>query len=197
MKIFFLIKKKANLVSKIFKKVVYLCFELKSLKMKHLLQIALFLCFAITSAQVKLELTPQGFTPIEIELPKKSFDKITEVSKSWAPYYNKKGADVYDVTQNSLSIGAFNESAYYYWNLGVKYNYDIKYIMTIKAKENNKYVLIFKVNEILTDDALTKITTADFFTAEGNVKQEYDESKSSLESNVNKIVNSYIDYIAK
>ena len=197
MKIFFLIRKKENLVSKIFKKVVYLCFELKSLKMKHLLQIALFLCVAITSAQIKLELTPQGFTPIEIELHKKSFDKITEVSKSWATYYNKRGADVYDVNQNSLSIGALNEYAYYYWNLGEKYNYNIKYIMTLKFKENNKYTLAFKVNEILSDHVLTKTTTADFFTAEGNVKQEYEESKTSLENTVNKIVNSYVDYIAK
>ena len=165
--------------------------------MKHLLQIALFLCVAITSAQIKLELTPQGFTPIEIELHKKSFDKITEVSKSWATYYNKRGADVYDVNQNSLSIGALNEYAYYYWNLGEKYNYNIKYIMTLKFKENNKYTLAFKVNEILTDHVLTKTTTADFFTAEGNVKQEYEESKTSLENTVNKIVNSYVDYIAK
>lgn len=165
--------------------------------MKHFLQIALFFCVAISSAQVKLELTPEGFTSIEVELPKKSFDKIIELSKSWALIYNKKGADVYDVTQNALSIGALNEYAYYYWNLGEKYNYNIKYIMTLKFKENDKYALTFKVNEILTDNVLTKTTTADFFTAEGNVKQEYEDSKTSLENTVNKIVNSYVEFIGK
>ena len=170
---------------------------LNILPMKNLIQIAFLFFITLSSAQVQLELTPQGFVPIEVVLPKKSFDKIIEVSKSWTSIYNNKVADVYDVTQNSLSIGALNENAYYYWNLGVKYNYDIKYIMTIKVKEDNKYVLTFKVNEILTDHVLTKTTTADFFNADGNVKQEYEESKSSLESNVNKIVNSYVDYIAK
>jgi hypothetical protein len=165
--------------------------------MKNLLQIAFFFVITLSSAQVKLELTPRGFSPIEVELPKKSFDKIVEISKSWSSIYNTKVADVYDVTQTSLSIGALNENAYYYWNLGVKYNYDIKYIMTIKVKEDNKYVLTFKVNEILTDHVLTKTTTADFFNADGNVKQEFEESKTSLESTVNKIVNSYLDFISR
>ena len=52
--------------------------------MKYLIKIVFFFCFAVSTAQVKLELTPQGFTPIEVEMPKKSFDKIIEVSKSWS-----------------------------------------------------------------------------------------------------------------
>lgn len=163
--------------------------------MKNLLQIALFFWITTTSAQVKLELTPQGFTSVEFAIPNKPFDKIVENSKSWSAFFNKKTADVYDVSQNALSIAALNEYAYYYWNLGVKYNYDIKYIMTVKVKENNKYVLNFKVNEIITNQALTKNTTADFFNDEGNVKSEYEDSKNSLESTVNKIVNSYVDFI--
>ena len=63
--------------------------------------------------------------------------------------------------------------------------------------ENQKYMLTFKVDEILKDNVLTKTTTTDFFTTEGTVKQEYEESKSSLESTVNKIVNSYVDFIAR
>ena len=165
--------------------------------MKYLIKIVFFFCFAVSTAQVNLVLSPQGFTPIEVEMPKKSFDKIIEVSKSWSALYNRKTNDVFDVTQNSLSIQAYNEYAYYFWNLGEKYNYDIKYILSIKVVENQKYMLTFKVDEILKDNVLTKTTTTDFFTTEGTVKQEYEESKQSLESTVNKIVNSYVDFIAR
>lgn len=165
--------------------------------MKNLLQIAFLFFITLSTAQVKLELTPTGFTAIEVAQPNKSFDKILEVSKSWSSIYNKKTNDVFDVTQNSLSISALNEYAYFYWNLGVKYNYDIKYVLTIKLIEDQKYQLTFKVNEILKENVLTKTTTAVFFTSEGTLKAEYEESKTSLESTVNKIVNSYVDFIAR
>lgn len=165
--------------------------------MKTILKIVLFFCFAISSAQVKIELTPKGFTPIEMNIPKKSFDKLIEISKSWGAIYNIKGYNVFDVAQDSFTIDGLNDYAYYYWNMGVQYIYDIKFSIKIIFIENQKYKLTFTVKEIYFDHALTKTKTADFFDAEGNLKQDYEDSKKSLESTANKIVNSYINFVTR
>lgn len=175
----------------------YLCKSAKILKMKHFLKIVLFFWIPISLAQPKLEMTPQGFQTIELETPNKSVNKLLQLSKAWAAYYNKKGYDVFDVTENSLTIEAPSESAYYYWNLGVKYSYDIKYTLKIVFEEDQKYTLTFAVKEIHANDVQAKTTVADFFTPEGNIKEDFKDVKPSLESTVNKIVKSYTNFIAQ
>lgn len=165
--------------------------------MKHLLKIALFFWMAVSHAQPKMEMTPKGFAPIEIEIPQKPLNKLLELSKLWAPYYNKDGADVFDVTTNSLTIEARYENAYYYWNIGVKYNFDIKYNLKIVFGENQKYTLTFSVKEIYTDRVPLKSTITDFFTPQGKLKEDYKDVKPSLENTVNKIIKSYTNFIAQ
>jgi len=165
--------------------------------MKHFLKITLFFWIAISSAQTKLEMTPKGFAPIEIQIPNRPNNKLIEQSKAWASYYNVKAYDVFDVTENSITIEALNENACYYWNLGVKYNYDIKYILKIVFGENQKYTLTFTVKEIYTDAVPLKSTIADFFTAEGKLKEDFTDVKPSLERTVNEIVKSYTRFIAQ
>jgi len=142
-------------------------------------------------------MTPQGFLPIEIETPDKPLDKLLQFSKSWAAYYNKKSYDIFDVTTNSLTIEALNENAYYYWNLGVKYNYDVKYILKIVFEENQKYTLTFTIKEISTNATITKTKIADFYTSDGKLKDDFKEVKPSLENTVNNIVKSYANFIAQ
>jgi hypothetical protein len=142
-------------------------------------------------------LTPKGFDPLEIETPDKQISKLIERSKEWAPYYNEKGSDVFAVTKNSLTIEARYDNAYYYWNLGVKYYFDIKYSLKIVFGENQKYTLTFDVKEIYTDRITIKTTIADFFTPDGKLKDDFKDAKPSLENSVNKIVKSYINFIAQ
>lgn len=165
--------------------------------MKYFLKITLFFFICACSAQAKLELTPEGFLPLELKSPNKTLDKLLEASKTWAVYYNKNGADVFDVTENSLTIQARNEIAYHYWNLGVKYNCDVVYSLKIAFLENKKYTLSFSVKEIYAENVLLKTTTADFFTPEGKLKDDFRDAKPSLEITANKIVNSYIKFIAQ
>jgi len=165
--------------------------------MKHFLKIALLFCVFISSAQPKLEMTPQGFKPVEMDTPNKSLHKLLQLSKTWAANYNKKGYDVFDVTENSLTIEALSENAYYYWNLGVKYSYDIKYTLKIVFEENQKYTLTFTVKEIHTNAVQAKTTIADFFTPEGNLKEDFKDVQPSLENTVNQIVKSYTNFIAQ
>jgi hypothetical protein len=165
--------------------------------MKHFLKITLFFWIAASSAQTKLEMTPKGFAPLEIQTPNKPVNKLIEQSKSWAPYYNEDGSDVFDVTENSLSIEARFENAYYYWDLGVKYNFDIIYNLKIVFRENQKYTLMFTVKEIYTDKVPLKTTIADFFTSEGKLKEDFKDVKPSLEKTVNNIVKSYTNFIAQ
>src|SRR6187551_3450917 len=107
--------------------------------MRHFLKITLFFWIVVSSAQTKLELTPKGFAPLEIETPNQPINKLIEQSKVWAPHYNINVADVFDFTANSLTIEARYENAYYNYNLAVKYNFDIKYRIKIVFGENQKY----------------------------------------------------------
>lgn len=165
--------------------------------MKHFLSITLFLFFSVGLAQVKLELTPQGFPSIETETPNKPLDQLIERSKAWAPYYNKKGYDVLEVTENSLTIEARNENAYQTWNVGVKYNHDIQYSLKIVFDKDQKCKLTFSVKEIYADKILMKTTTADFFTADGKLKDDFRDAKPTLENTTNRIVNSFINFISQ
>ncbi|HEU4791028.1 MAG TPA: hypothetical protein VFS71_15180 [Flavobacterium sp.] len=163
--------------------------------MNHFIKITLFFWIIASSAQEKLEMTQKGFLPLEMNIPNQPIHKLIEQSKEWARYYNEKGSDVFDVTENSLTIEARYENAYYYWNLAVKYNFDIKYSLKIVFGENQKYTLTFTVKEIYIDKVPLKTTVADFFTSEGKLKEDFKDVEPSLEKTANRIVNSYITFI--
>lgn len=164
--------------------------------MHHLITLIAWIAAASVQQSPKLELTPQGFQPLEIKTPNKPLDKLIELSKSWAPYYNKNGYDVTEVTENSLTIDARNENAYYYYNVGVKYNCDIKYSLKIVFKEDKKYSLTFTVKEIYAENVVTKTNVSDFFTPDGKLKDDFRDVKPSLEKTVNNIVKSYVKFIS-
>ena len=168
-----------------------------AIQMKHLLNLTLLFWITLTSAQTKMELTPQGFQSMEIKTPNKTFDKLMEASKSWAPYYNKKGADVFNVTEKSLTIEARIESAYYYYNVGVKYYCDIVYSLKIAFQDDKTYTLHFTVKEIYAENVLKKTTVTDFFSPEGKLKDDFTDAKPSLEKTASTIVNSFINFIER
>ena len=165
--------------------------------MRHFLITVLFFATIFASAQ-RPELAPQGFAPVEFAAPDKPFEKIVELSKSWAASYDKKRrADVFDVTANSLSIQGWNEYAFFYRNIGVRYDCNITYTMKVTFLEDKKYTITFAVKEIYAEDVLTKMTIASFFTPDGKLKDDYTEVKPSLESRVETILKSYSNFIAK
>jgi hypothetical protein len=165
--------------------------------MKYLLHVALFFWIATSSAQPRLELKPQGFEKLELKTPNKPLDRLMELSKSWASYYNKNAPDISEVTLNSLTIEARVENAFYSYNVGVKNNYDIRYSLKISFNEDQKYTLSIAVKEIYTENVLVKTTVADFFNAEEKLKDDFRDAKPSLENTVNKIVKSYVNFIAE
>ena len=163
--------------------------------MKNLLPIALIFYFTLCSAQTKLEITPSGLQPLELKTPNRPIDQLIALSKSWVPSYNKKGYDISEVTQNSLTIEARLENAYYSYNVSVKYNHDIRYSLKVIFQENQTYTLTMAIKEIYADNVLMKTTLADFFTAEGKLKDDFKDAKPSLENTLNKIVRSYVQFI--
>ena len=165
--------------------------------MKYFLNIALFFFVTLSSAQTNLELTPQGFATLELKTPNKPLDQLITTSKSWASVYNKKGADVSEVTGNSLKIDAKIDNAYYSYNVGVKYNYGIRYTLKIAFQDNKTYTLSISVKEIYAKNTAIKTTTSDFFTAEGKLKDDFKDAKPSLENTINKILKSYTNFIVK
>ncbi len=165
--------------------------------MKYFLTFILLLSISLGIAQTPMKLTPQGFPSVEFETSNKPFDKLLETSKSWAAFYNKNGYDVFDVSDKQFSIGALKEYAFIDRNLGVTYDYNIKYVLKVTFKESNKFTVDFTVNEIYANEVLTKITTADFFTSEGNLKPDFEEDKFSLEATAERIVKSYSNFIAR
>ncbi len=165
--------------------------------MKTILKIILFCCTSISLAQTQLELTPQGFAPITLPTPNKPNELLIQYAKGWAESYNKKGADIYDVTPNSLSIDALKSNAYFYRNLGETFQYTIRYTLKVNFLPENKYTLSFSVKEIYDKQRLVETTIADFFTPDGKLKEDFEEVKPSLEKTANNIVSSFSSYIAR
>lgn len=155
----------------------------------------LFVSFAWAQEPL-LEMTPKGFAPIEFQTPNKKNEKLMEAVKAWAPYYNKKGYDLYEVTSNSASIDGFKEYAYFYYNLGERYDCNIVYTLKIVFNANKTYTLQFLVKEIYAKETLTKTTVADFFTPDGKLKQDFADVKPSLEKTANRIIKSFAEFIA-
>lgn len=142
------------------------------------------------------EMTPQGFAPITFETPKKTNQKLIEAAKDWAPYYNKKGYDIYDITENSLSIDGWKTNAYFYRHLGERYNYNIRYTLKIVFNTDKTYTITFILKEVYAKEILVKTQLADFFTPEGKLKDDFTAVKPSLENTVEKILNSFSSFIA-
>lgn len=160
---------------------------------------AFFLFFATISlsAQVKMEMTPAGFAPVEFKSPNRPTEKLIEAVKGWASTYNRKGYDVYDVTENSVSVDAIREFAYFYRNLGERYDYNIRYTLKINFREDKTYTVTFSVKESYAKQTLVQTTIADFFTPDGKLKDDYIDVKPSLEHTAGKIVKSLSDFLAR
>jgi len=164
--------------------------------MKHFLKITLLLFTVICQAQTKLVLTPKGFGTVELKTPNKPLDDLIDASKAWVPFFNRGSYDITEVTQNSMTIDALYENAYYYYNVGVKYNNDIRYSLKVAFLPDHTYTLTLSVKEIYTKNVLLKTTVSDFFTQDGKVKDDFRDAKSSIESTVNRIIKSYSGFIA-
>ena len=163
--------------------------------MKSFFSILLLLAFYAGSAQPKVELTPNGFASVTIPRPAKTNEKLIELSRAWAPFYNRYEQDVYNVTGNSITIDAIKNNAYFYRNRGEAYKHRIKY--SLKADFNETTItLTFAVKEIYAKNVLTKTTVADFFAPDGRLKEDFEEVKPSLELTANNILRSYAGFIS-
>jgi hypothetical protein len=165
--------------------------------MKNFISLLLLLCFTLCRAQPKTEMTPLGFTPVEITTPNKPLDKLIALTKSWAAEYNKDGYDVFDVTENSATVGALKINACFHRSLGVTYDFNIRYTLKIVFTKEKTYLLTFTAKEFYANEVLTKNTIADFFTPDGKIKEDFDEIKPSLERTANKIIESYSNFISR
>lgn len=164
--------------------------------MKKLLSLFFFFSCFIAFSQERIALTPNGFPTVTITKPNIPLENLIDASKSWALSYNKNGADVYEVTLNTLKIDALKKGAFHYYSLGERYTFDIKYSLAVEFGDVN-YTLKLTVKEIYTDDKPIKSTLADYFTPEGKIKEGFEEIKPSLEITVNKIISSFATYIQK
>jgi len=141
-------------------------------------------------------MTPAGFAPIAFPIPNKQPEKLIEASKLWAATYNKDGFDVTEVTENSLTVTALKKYACFYWNLGVRYDYHIRYTLKITFNKDQTGQLVFSANEFYAKDVLTKTTVPNFFTPEGKLKDDFKDVKPSLEATVDRMIKSYVNFIS-
>ena len=160
--------------------------------MKHFYLI-LLLVTSLAAAQ-QFELTPRGFEPVEIERPNRPNEKLIERTKAWADFYLKQQYDIYNVTTNSLDIDVYKENGFFYHNLGELFSHRIKYTIKIEFADQTCR-LQFSVREIYAKKTLLKMTPQDFFAPDGQIKEDMDEAKSSLEKTANNALTSYIKFI--
>lgn len=155
---------------------------------------ALLIC-ATGFTQTIAEMTPQGFLPVRFSSPNKPLEKLIDLSKTWANM-NKHGADASNITENSLVITGFKPLAAYYYNVGVKYNYDLRYEITVVFNADKTYTLSFDAKEFYANEVLTKTKVPDFFTPEGKLKDDFRDVKPSLEVTVDRILKAYHNFIS-
>ena len=155
----------------------------------------LLLCSTAAFSQDKFVLTPNGFDPVEIPRPDKTNEKLIEAAKNWNDYYNKQEHDSYDVTENSLRIDAMRDNGFFYRNVGETFSCNIKYSLLVTF-ENNVCRVQFVVKEIYAKKTLLKMTTADMYTPDGTLKEDFGDAKQSLEKTANNILKSFSSFIS-
>lgn len=166
--------------------------------MKHIL--LTFICvlsITIYAQPPKMELSANGFKQINVTIPETTNEKLLSLTKNWAINYNrnKEGADITNVSSNTMTITAYKQNAFYYSNKGETFYHKIKYEMTFEFNRDN-YNVAFTVTEIyLNDDSLLEYKIPDYFTSEGKLKDGYNTLKESLEETVNDIVKSHYNFI--
>ena len=164
--------------------------------MKKLLSLFCFFFCSLSFSQEIIELTPNGFPTVVLAKPNIPLENLIESSRTWALSYNKNGADVYDVTTNSLKIDALRKGAFHYYSLGERYTFDVKYTLAVEFGDTN-YTLKFTAKEIYTDDKPIKSTLSDYFTPDGKIKEGFEEIKPSVEITVNKLISSFSSYLQR
>ena len=164
--------------------------------MKKLLAVFCCLYCCLIFAQEKVELTPDGFPTIVMPLPEIPLENLIEGARSWSFFYNKEGADIYDVTANSLKIDALKEGAFNYYNVGEQFFFTIKYTLAVEFGETT-YSMKLSVKEIYQKDKLIESTIADYFTSDGTMKEGFEEVKPTLENTMNRIILSFANYIQR
>ncbi len=167
--------------------------------MKNCYLAILLLLFASASAQIKLELTPQGFPSTTIPRPQVIDDRLIEAVKNWVATYNEKneyGYDVSDVSSSGMTIEAYKRNAFYYTNKGEVFQHRIRYRMRLEFA-NQTIKTQFSVIEIYAQKNLLKLKTSEFFLPDGRLKDDYRDAKPSLEKTANAILNNFADFMAR
>jgi len=159
----------------------------------------LLFCFIaiVAKGQPQLELNAGRFEPVEVSIPSTPNEKLIETSKSWANQFNRtqKGADISDVTANSMTISAYKRNAFFIRNNGDTFQYAIRYTMKLKFS-GSSYTLQFIVNDIFTDqDILVEYKLPNYYNSDGELKDGYSTIKPSLERTVNDIVGSHYNFL--
>lgn len=164
---------------------------------KHFITACLFFAAAV-AAQPRLELTPAGFAPVDIELPPTTNEKLIELSRNWAMEYNRPRKERYDITNvtgNSMTISAFKDNAFYYTNRGEEFYHRIRYSIEL-AFYGDRYTVVFTVVDIYADDdKIIEYKIPDYFNSNGKLKEGYEFIEPSLEATVNSIVGSHYNFI--
>lgn len=164
--------------------------------MKFCLSILLLFTSIITNSQVRLELTPKGFepNPLRGKLPAMTNEKFIEGTQLWIQEFSRGEADISEVTENSLTIDAFRDNAFFYRSLGDTFFQKVKYRIKV-VKEGNEYVLSFQITEIYSKKTLLKSGITDYLTSDGKTKDGFQDVKPSIEKTVGIILDSYFRYM--
>ncbi|GGB74160.1 hypothetical protein GCM10007424_12600 [Flavobacterium suaedae] len=146
----------------------------------------------------EMELNANGFKQINVKIPETTNEQLLSLTKNWAISYNRNkdsSADITNVSNNSMTITAYKQNAFYYSNKGETFYHRIKYEMTFKFNRDS-YNVTFTITEIyLNDDSLLEYKIPDYFNSDGKLKDDYNTLKESLEETVNDIVNSHYNFI--
>lgn len=156
--------------------------------MKKLYFLSVFMLFTSIIYSQETHISRTGFDTAIIKT-NLTQDQIYSKAKEWVQktYKNPSFVLVGDIQNSYLRINGFKERAWMIKNI-VDIWYDIEYYFIIDIKGNFVY-LTFNV-----DNA---ISYKNWFKKDGTLRNQFKESKPSIENSFNGIAKSLVDYINK
>lgn len=167
------------------------------MKKRILLIITLISC-SLTFAQdlPKLKLTPSGVEPIVVTAENMSAADIYKKSLEWVQETYKNPDEVLkaNIENKKIRIEGFSPDALSFKNM-VVVTWGISYTLEISFKDG-KCRYDYRINHFNGEDGgEVKITYANFYKKNGDIRKTYIPAVSSLENTINDLLLNYYNYI--
>lgn len=163
----------------------------------------LFLFSLLTVCQFafsqKVEIKPEGIAPVVISFDSLKANDLYTKAKNWVQesYKNPEKVLKADIPNEKIRVTGFKQKAWYQKTLLTAY-FDMEYSLELDFKDGKVRASITPL-ESWTSGEHTKVLFdyKTFFKDNGDVRNQYRSSKTSMEESINEVIESFVAYVKK